>query len=89
VNPLRRVFRSDSGEVLDEGLFLVGRGGVVLDVDVTDVPLDGLGRLALIEHQVVERHHRLLVLVQAIGHASQLHGKGSEKKYNGLRRHAV
>jgi hypothetical protein len=55
-------------EVGDEGLLAVGDRGVVLDVQVAHVHLDGLGGLALVEHEVVERHRVPLVLVRTLGH---------------------
>ena len=48
-------------EVLDEGLSPVADVRVVLPVLGADVPLDGLGRSALVEHQVVERDRVPLV----------------------------
>ena len=53
-------------KVFNEGLFSVSDHRVVLDVLVTDVALDCLGRLALIEHQIVKRPHCVLVLLSSL-----------------------
>src|SRR5262249_46328304 len=50
----------------------VGHHRVVLGVARPDVPLDGLGGLALVEHQVVERHDTPLVLFKPVAHRDAL-----------------
>jgi hypothetical protein len=47
VDALVRVLARHPREEGDERRLAVGGGGVVLDVDVPDVPGDGLGRAAL------------------------------------------
>jgi hypothetical protein len=55
VNRFPWVFRVHPLEVLDERFLSISNFGIVLDVDVTGIFLDGFAGLALIEHQVVER----------------------------------
>ena len=59
-------------EVLDERVLAVGYFRVVLNVLFARVLLDGLGRTTLIEHQIVELSHHLLVSLCPITHA-ELH----------------
>jgi len=63
LDALAGVFGSHPLEVLDEGLLAVGDVWVVLDVLISDVAVDRLAWTTLVEHQVVERHRCLLVLV--------------------------
>ncbi len=51
-------------EVGDERRLAVGHYGIVLDVCLSRVLCDGLGRLALVEHQIVERGYGAFVLLQ-------------------------
>jgi hypothetical protein len=55
-------------EIVDERLLPVCYVRIVLEVDITRVPLYRLGGLALVEHQVVEAHHGLLVALELIAH---------------------
>src|SRR5262249_51127 len=45
-------------------------GRIVLNVDISRVALNRLGRLALVKHQVVEGQHILLILLDTIGHSA-------------------
>src|SRR5712691_6427454 len=55
------VFPRHRGEGLDERVRAGGDHGVVLDVSIANEPVDCLGGLALVEHQIVESLRRLLV----------------------------
>ena len=68
VNLLFGVFRVHSLEVLDERLLTIPHLGIVLDIHITDVFLDGFTRLTLIKHQVVECPRVLFVLLQVTFH---------------------
>jgi hypothetical protein len=54
VHALAGVLLRHSLEERDERLLAVGDVGIVLDVDVADVPAAGLRRPALVEQEVVE-----------------------------------
>ncbi len=49
-----RMVPSHALEILDERVLAVTDVAVVLDVSLPHVPLDGCGRTALVEHQVVD-----------------------------------
>ena len=49
------VLRGHSLKVFDECFFSISDFGIVLDVSVTDILIDRLARLTLVEHQVVKR----------------------------------
>src|SRR5687767_9237009 len=68
LHPLARIFSRHPGEVLHEALLAVGDRRVVLDVYLADIAVDGLRRVALVEHEIIEGHDRLFVLLLA-GHA--------------------
>jgi hypothetical protein len=53
-NALARVFAGHAFEVFDERILSVGDDRVVLRVAGADIPPNRFGRLALVEHQVVE-----------------------------------
>ena len=55
-------------EVRDEGLLAISNGGIMLDIDLSCVSLDCLGGLTLVEHQIVELCHCLLVALQLLIH---------------------
>ncbi len=55
VNALAGILPRHPLEVRDEGGLAVGDVRVVLDIVVARIAADGLRRLALVEHQVVER----------------------------------
>lgn len=55
-------------KVRDEPVRAVGHVRTVLGVHSPDVPLHGLPRLALVEHQVIERLGGSLVLLQSVIH---------------------
>lgn len=57
VNTFSGVLLCHPGEVLDERLFAICYRRIVLKVHITCVPFDGFGRLALVEHQIVEGRH--------------------------------
>ena len=61
-----RVLQRHAGKVLDERFLAVRYCGVVLDVQISSILLDGLLRLALIEHQVVEGDYRRLIFVEVM-----------------------
>ncbi len=63
LDPLAGVFACHAFEIVDKCLFAVADTGIVLDIHVSDVFLDSLGRSALIEHQVVKGDHVLLVAI--------------------------
>jgi len=68
VGRLARIFRAHPFKILDKRFLAVRDMRVVLDVLITRVPLDGLTRLTLIEHQVIERLRVALVLLQLAAH---------------------
>lgn len=68
VGALAGIFPRHLREVLDEGLLPVGHRRVVLNIDIPNMLLDGLGRLALIEHQVIEGCHGLFVPIKLVCH---------------------
>src|SRR5712691_9599206 len=72
VNSLSGVFRCHPVEVGDERLLTVRDSGVVLNVLLTCESFDCFSRLALVEHQVIERNHVPLVLFKVNGHRSVL-----------------
>lgn len=55
-------------KVRDEPVLAVGHVRVVLGVRSPNVPLHGLAGLALVEHQVVERHDSSLVPLESVIH---------------------
>jgi hypothetical protein len=68
VDAFSRVFLGHPRKVLDERLFAVGDVWIMLNVHIADVPLDRFGRLTSVEHQIIERHHGLFVLLKSIRH---------------------
>jgi hypothetical protein len=58
---------SHPDEIVDERLLAVRHHRIVLGVGFAGVEADGLLWLALVEHEVVEGLHRLLVALE-IGH---------------------
>lgn len=50
-------------------LLAISHRRVMLDIDRSCVALHRFGRLALIEHQIIERCHRLLVAFQLLMHS--------------------
>jgi hypothetical protein len=66
VRPFARILRAHSLEILDERFLAVRDMRVVLYVLITRVLLDGLTRLTLIEHQIIERLRVALVLLQIV-----------------------
>ena len=68
VHALSWVLQRHAFEVLDEGLLSVGNVWVVLGVRITCVALNCFGRVALVEHEFVERHRIPLVAVEVLAH---------------------
>jgi len=66
LDSLAWVLGGHSVEVLDEGLLAICNHRIVLDVGVPYVFLNGLGRLALVEHEVVEGLRVLLVPLEVV-----------------------
>jgi hypothetical protein len=66
VGLLARIFRAHPFKILDKRFLAVRDMRVVLDVLISRVPLDGLTRLTLIEHQIIERLRVALVLLQLV-----------------------
>jgi hypothetical protein len=64
-------------EVLYEGDLAICDMGIVLRVACSDVAIDCLFRLALIEHEVVERHGILTILLRTGGHGETFNGCGA------------
>jgi len=62
LNVLSGVLLRHPREVLDEGTLAVRDAGVVLNIDIACVFLDGFGGAALVEHQVVKGSDSGLVL---------------------------
>jgi hypothetical protein len=62
------IFASHSLEIFYERLLAVAHSGIVLNVFSTDVLLDSFGWSALIEHEVIEDGHVLLVVLKMILH---------------------
>ena len=65
---LTRIRLGHTLEVRDERLLAVGHLRIVLGVDIADVLVDGLGRPALVEHQVVERRDGRFITLELIMH---------------------
>src|SRR5262249_49161247 len=53
-------------EVLDEGFLAITHAGIVLDIGISDIAFDGLARLTLVKHQVIECYNRFLVPLQSV-----------------------
>jgi hypothetical protein len=70
LGPLAGIFSSHAIEVVDERLLPISHMRVVLHVDVTGIPFNGLSRAIPVEHQVVEGHGIVLVLFESIGHGA-------------------
>ena len=68
VYALARVVLRHPSEVGNKRLLAVRCGGVVLNVNIANIPCNCLPGLSLVEHQVVKRHHVLLVLLLSISH---------------------
>jgi hypothetical protein len=68
VDSFAREFRRHPLKESDEGLFAIGYFGIVLNVNITHVLLNGFTGSALIEHQVIECLRVHLVLFQFIAH---------------------
>jgi hypothetical protein len=64
-DPFARVLTSHPFKVIDECLRAISYTGIVLNVNA-HVLADGISGLALVEHEIVERHHRGLVLFEAV-----------------------
>jgi hypothetical protein len=71
VHSLARILPRHAREVLDERVLAVRDRWIVLDVHLSDEAADCFGGLALIEHQIVERGDRPLILFFA-SHAGLL-----------------
>jgi hypothetical protein len=63
---LAGVIASGFLEICDEPFFAISDTRIVLDVLLSRILLDRLPRATLIEHQVVESHHVLLVALQVV-----------------------
>lgn len=61
---LGRVLPRHPREIFDESFLAIAHFRVVLDVNVARVFFDSFGRLTLIEHQIVESHDALFVLLE-------------------------
>ena len=70
LDALAGVFLRHAREVVDECLLSVANVRIVLDVLISHVLLDGLSRFALIEHQVIERHHGPFICFELVCHRS-------------------
>jgi hypothetical protein len=68
MNPLSGVFSTHSFEVFDERVLAITDVGIVLDIVVSDVFLDGFARLTLIKHQVIEGLGIIFVLLNVCAH---------------------
>lgn len=68
VHLLARVFLRHPLKVCDERLLAIGHVCIVLDVDIADKFAHRLGRLALVEHKVLEASSVLLVALEWVGH---------------------
>jgi hypothetical protein len=53
-------------EVRNEGLLAISNSGIMLDIRLPCISLDRFGGLTLIEHQIIELHHRLFVALQLL-----------------------
>jgi hypothetical protein len=60
-------------EVRDESLLAISNRGIMLEIGLSCVSLDCLGGLTLIEHQIIELRHRLLVAFQLLIHSEPGH----------------
>jgi hypothetical protein len=72
IDALSRIFVRHLFEVLDERLFAVRDERIVLDVHVPGISLDGFGRFALIEQEIVERLRSVLVALELVSHCGSL-----------------
>jgi len=70
MDTLSRILLRHALEITNECLRAVGYVRIVLDIRVTDVLADGLGRPALVEHQIVESRSVLLVAFALIIHGT-------------------
>ena len=75
-DPFAWVLSSHALKVLDERGLSVSDVWVVLGVGCTQVELNCLPRLALIEHQIVERDGVLAVLIRGGGHGLECMANG-------------
>jgi hypothetical protein len=71
LNTLSGIVLPHPREVFDESVLAVRDGGVVLDVDVASLFLDGFVWAALVKHQVVKSGDGGLVLIN-VGHRRSL-----------------
>jgi hypothetical protein len=71
LDALARVLGGHAVEVVDEGLLAVSDVWVVLGVSLARISLDRFCRTAVVEHEVVERHHVPLVGLQICHTQSQ------------------
>jgi hypothetical protein len=81
LDSLTGVLLGHTGEVFNEALLAIGYAGVVLDVSVTYIAVNGLCRAALVEHQLIERCYRLFVAFEG-AHRSYRQEKRSDKIAN-------
>jgi hypothetical protein len=68
VNSFARKILRHFLEIFDERFLSIGNAGIVLNVCFTSIFLDRFAWLALIEHEVIEGHHVLLVALKWITH---------------------
>ena len=53
-------------EVLNEGFLAISNSGIMLDIHLPCISLNRFGGLTLVEHQIIELHHRLFVAFQLL-----------------------
>src|SRR5262249_45729916 len=70
LDALARVLTRHALEVIDEGLLTVRDAGIVLGIRRARKADYRFGRIALVEHQIVERDHGRLVMFEVVGHTS-------------------
>src|SRR5688500_3016061 len=68
VDAFAGIFLRHPRKVCDKRVLAIRYRWVMLNVDISDVARDRFSGLALVEHQVVELHHVLLILLQTVCH---------------------
>jgi hypothetical protein len=63
MNPLAGVLLRHTLEVANKPLLAVFHHWIVLNVGIANIPVDGFGGTALVEHQVVKGLNRFLILL--------------------------
>jgi hypothetical protein len=66
VNTLAWILFCHPLKIVNESLLTIRHCWVVLNVNLSNIPVDSLGRIIVVKHQVVEGHYVLFVMFKML-----------------------